>query len=131
MKRKLLLLFLCIGLCITHVAAQQITVSGKVTSANDNSPLPGVSVKIKNKSGGSRSDESGNYSISAQTGDVLVFSFIGAISQEVQVTGNKVINVKLAEDSRILNEVAVTAFGVKQEVRDWAFLHKMLRPRIS
>src|SRR5690349_5727857 len=104
MKRKLLLLFLCIGLCITHVAAQQITVSGKVTSANDNSPLPGVSVKIKNKSGGSSSDESGNYSISAQTGDVLVFSFIGAISQEVQVTGNKVINVKLAEDSRILNE---------------------------
>jgi len=121
MKRKLLLLFLCIGLCITHVAAQQITVSGKVTSANDNSPLPGVSVKIKNKSGGSSSDESGNYSISAHTGDVLVFSFIGAISQEVQVTGNKVINVKLAEDSRILNEVAVTAFGVKQEVRGLGF----------
>ncbi|ETZ24819.1 SusC/RagA family TonB-linked outer membrane protein [Pedobacter sp. V48] len=121
MKRKLLLLFLCIGLCITHVAAQQITVSGKVTSANDNSPLPGVSVKIKNKSGGSSTDESGNYSISAQTGDVLVFSFIGTISQEVQVTVNKVINVKLAEDSRILNEVAVTAFGVKQEVRGLGF----------
>lgn len=127
MKRKLLVLFLGTILLSMQVVAQQITVTGKVTSANDNLPLPGVSVKIKGKTGGTTTDPQGNYTIAAQNNDVLIFSFIGMVSQEVAVNGAKVLNVKLTEDSRILNEVAVTAFGVRQEVRGLGFSTQNVR----
>nr|WP_121270237.1 SusC/RagA family TonB-linked outer membrane protein [Pedobacter schmidteae] len=121
MKKKLLMLFLGIALLTTQVIAQQITVTGKVTSAADGLPLPGVSVKIKGKSGGTTTDAQGRYSIEAANNDVLAFSFIGMTAQELPINGAKVLNVKLVEDSRILHEVAVTAFGVKQEVRSLGF----------
>lgn len=121
MKKKLLMLFLGIVLLTTQVIAQQITVTGKVTSAADGLPLPGVSVKIKGKSGGTTTDTQGRYSIEAANNDVLAFSFIGMTAQELPINGAKVLNVKLVEDSRILHEVAVTAFGVKQEVRSLGF----------
>lgn len=127
MKRKLLVLFLGTILLSMQVVAQQITVTGKVTSANDNLPLPGVSVKIKGKTGGTTTDPQGNYAIAVQNNDVLVFSFIGMVSQEVAVNGAKALNVKLTEDSRILNEVAVTAFGVRQEVRGLGFSTQNVR----
>jgi len=101
--------------------AQQITVTGKVTSADDGLPLPGVSVKIKGKTGGVSTDTEGRYSIKAESNETLVFSFIGTVSQEIAVNGAKVINVKLKQDSKTLNEVAVTAFGVKQEIRSLGF----------
>jgi TonB-linked SusC/RagA family outer membrane protein len=121
MKRKLLLLFLGIVLCSAQAIAQQITVTGKVTSADDGLPLPGVSVKIKGKAGGTTTDALGRYALETGNNDVLVFSFIGMTAQELPVNGAKVLNVKMADDSRILNEVAVTAFGVKQEVRSLGF----------
>lgn len=121
MKKKLLMLFLGITLFTTQLFAQQITVTGQVTSAADGSPLPGVSIKIKGKSGGTTTDAQGRYTIAVTNADVLVFSAIGTVSQELAVKGAKVINVKLAEDNRMLNEVAVTAFGVKQEVRSLGF----------
>lgn len=121
MKKKLLMLFLGMALLTTQAIAQEITVTGKVTSAADGLPLSGVSVKIKGKSTATSTNGQGNYVISSGSNDVLVFSFIGMLAQEVPVNGLKTINVKLVEDSRILNEVAVTAFGVKQEVRGLGF----------
>jgi len=121
MKRKLLMLFWCTLVLTTQVMAQQITVTGKVTSADDGLPLPGVSVKIKGKTGGVSTDTEGRYSIKAESNETLVFSFIGTVSQEIAVNGAKVINVKLKQDSKTLNEVAVTAFGVKQEIRSLGF----------
>ncbi|MNK05658.1 TonB-dependent Receptor Plug Domain protein [compost metagenome] len=121
MKKKLLMLFLSVILLNMQVIAQQITVTGKVTSSDDGLPLPGVSVKIKGKGGGTTTDVQGRYSINVQNDEILVFSFIGTLSKEMPVNGLKVINVKLEQDSRILNEVAVTAFGVKQEVRGLGF----------
>jgi TonB-linked SusC/RagA family outer membrane protein len=121
MKRKLLVLFCSLILLTTQVMAQQITVTGKVTSADDGLPLPGVSVKIKGKAGGISTDAEGRYSIRTESGETLVFSFIGTTPQEVLVAEAKVINVKLKQDSKTLNEVAVTAFGVKQEVRSLGF----------
>ena len=114
MKRKLLLLFMGISLLLTQAFAQQVTVTGKVTSP-DGLPVPGASVKIKGSQSGVQTGASGTYSISAKQGDVLVFSFIGTVTQEKTVAGN-VINVVLQEDNKSLNEVVVTALGqtVKQ-----------------
>lgn len=121
MKKKLLMLFLGMTLLSMQVFAQQITVTGKVTSGADGLPLPGVSVKVKGKSIGTTTDGQGRYTIETANNDVLIFSFIGTLSQELAVNGAKVLNVKLAEDSQVLREVAVTAFGVKQEVRSLGF----------
>ena len=121
MKTKLLMLFLGISLLSMQVFAQQITVTGKVTSATDGLPLPGISVRIKGKSGGTTTNAQGNYALETGSQDILVFSSIGMTTKELPVNGTKVINVKLVEDTRILNEVAVTAFGVKQDVRSLGF----------
>lgn len=121
MKRKLFLLFLMICCLVTHLYAQQITVTGRITSAEDGQPLPGVSVKIKGATTGIATDPDGRYSIKVNSGQVLVFSFVGSSSQEIAVGTNKVINVQLKQDAKILNEVAITAFGVKQEVRGLGF----------
>jgi ferric enterobactin receptor len=113
MKRKLLLLFMGISLLLTQARAQQLTVTGKVTSP-DGLPIPGASVKIKGSQSGAQTGASGMYSIGAKQGDVLVFSFIGTITQEKTVTGN-VINVVMREDNTALNEVVVTAFGITRD----------------
>lgn len=115
------MLFLGMTLLSMQVFAQQITVTGKVTSGADGLPLPGVSVKVKGKPIGTTTDGQGRYAIETANNDVLIFSFIGTLSQELAVNGAKVLNVKLAEDSQVLREVAVTAFGVKQEVRSLGF----------
>jgi TonB-linked SusC/RagA family outer membrane protein len=121
MKRTLRLLFL--GMCFFagQVFAQQTTVSGRVTSASDGAPLPGVSVKIKGSNLGIGTDAEGRYSIKAAATDILVFSAIGVSTEERTVGTNKTINIQLKDDAKLLNEVAVTAFGVKQEVRGLGF----------
>lgn len=121
MKKKLLVLFLGITFCSTQLIAQQITITGQVTSAKDNLALPGVSIKIKGKSGGTTTDVQGRYHIRIEDNGILVFSSVGYIVQELPIKGVNVLNVKLAEDNRILNEVAVTAFGVKKDVRGLGF----------
>jgi TonB-linked SusC/RagA family outer membrane protein len=115
MKKKLLMLFLGVILLNMQVIAQQITVTGKVTSSDDGLPLPGVSVKIKGKVGGVITDASGNYSIKAQNDEVLLFSYIGYLSQEKQIGAAKVLNVVLSVDSKNLSEVVVTAFNIAQD----------------
>lgn len=118
-----ILLFLFLGVCfgVGQVFAQQGTVSGKVTSADDGTPLPGVSVKVKGSTSGISTDPDGRYTIKASSDQILVFSYIGSTSEERTVGNNKIINVQLKQDARTLNEVAVTAFGVKQEVRSLGF----------
>jgi len=117
MKKRLLLFFISVLFLSLHTSAQEKTVNGKVISAEDGLPLPGVTVKIKGTSSGVMTNSEGNYSIKAKTGQLLVFSFIGSVNQEQVVGNSTAINISLKEDSKGLNEVAVTAFGVKQQVR--------------
>lgn len=77
-------------------------------------PLPGVSVKIKGTSTGTQTAADGSYSISAQTGDVLVFTYVGYLNKEVTVGTGDTDNVQLAPNSRGLNEVVVTALGISK-----------------
>ncbi len=83
------------------------TVSGTVTDKSG--PVPGASVMVKGSNAGTTTDFDGNYTIAATTGDVLVFSYIGYLTQEVTYTGSA-INVILAEDAQQLDEVVVTGY---------------------
>lgn len=93
------------------------TVTGRVTSAGDNSSLPGVSVLIKGTTIGSSTDADGRYSIDVGNNQnaVLVFSFIGFTTQEVSVGNQTTIDVSLPEDIAQLGEVVVTALGISRD----------------
>lgn len=96
--------------------AQGRRVTGKVTSADDKTLLPGVSVVAKGSSRGTQTDASGNYSLVLPAGsNTLVFSFVGYLSQEVAVGNGATVNVSLSADSRILNEVVVVGYGTEQK----------------
>ncbi|SOE22198.1 TonB-linked outer membrane protein, SusC/RagA family [Spirosomataceae bacterium TFI 002] len=112
--KKFLLTFLLIG-CVGFVFAQG-TISGTVTSADDGSEIPGVSVRVQGTSVGTQTDASGKYSIKAAKGATLQFSFIGFTLQEVTVGNSTTVNVSMAADTRVLQEVVVTGLGrVKEE----------------
>lgn len=93
--------------------AQDRTITGKITSADDGSIFPGVSVVIKGTTRGTSSNAEGTYSVSVPNGPVtLIFSFVGFATNEV-IVGNKTsIDVVLTSDSRQLTEVVVTGSGI-------------------
>ncbi len=116
MQKLLLLICMCLAIAWGDAKAQTQTVSGKVTASEDGSPLPGVNVVIKGTTTGTVTDGSGNYNIETPTsGGVLVFSFIGLASQEVDIGGRTRIDLQMAQDATELNEVLVTAVGVERE----------------
>ncbi|MBQ8673436.1 MAG: TonB-dependent receptor [Bacteroides sp.] len=107
-------LCLSLALILTSVAyAQNRTVSGTVTDAKSE-PLIGVNVTVKgNTSYGAITDIDGKYTITVPDGkSVLVFSYIGYITQEVAASGRGPINVTLKEDAQALDEVVVVGYGV-------------------
>ena len=77
----------------------------------DGTPLPGVNVFIKGTSIGTATDFDGNYSISANTGDVLIFSFVGFENQEVTVGDQQNIDISMTADYANLDEVVITGYG--------------------
>ena len=100
--------------------AQESEITGTVTDDN-NLPLPGVNVVIKDTSTGTQTDFDGNYSIQAQTGDVLVFSYVGLKTVEYPVTNNTTIDVVLEPNSAELEEVVVTALGIEREKKSLGY----------
>lgn len=93
--------------------AQDITIRGQVTSSDDNTPLPGVSVQVKGTTRGISTDGQGRYQLTAPSGGRLVFSFIGYLAKEVAISNQTTINVTLAGDSQQLSEVVVTGYGTQ------------------
>ncbi len=92
--------------------AQDRIITGKVTSQDDGSTIPGVNVTLKYSSTGVVTDGTGNYSIKVpQKGGVLVFAFIGLITKEVTIGSKSIINVAMGSDVKSLNEVIVTGNG--------------------
>jgi len=115
MKKIKNLLFFCFSLMLTYNSlAQEKTITGTVMSATDKEPLPGVSVIISNTTKGAETDFDGKYSVKAAKGDVLVFSFVGMKTTSVTVGDANVVNVSLENDN-VLDEVVVTALGIKKE----------------
>ncbi len=114
MKNSKILLLLCFSFLLTHLmVAQEKTISGVVTSKNDGAPLPGVGVIIKGTLKGVETDFDGKYQIKASVGDVLLFTYVGMKTQSIIVSNQETLNVAL-EDSNVLNEVVVTALGIKK-----------------
>ena len=95
--------------------AQQL-ISGKVVAAADQQPLSGISVSVKGSSNGTSTNASGAFAINARQGDVLVFSGISIKTKEITITGNQVI-AELETDATGMNEVVVTALGVRKETK--------------
>ena len=93
--------------------AQEKTVSGTVS--DNTGGLPGVSVVIKGTSTGAETDFDGKYSIRAKSGDVLVFNYLGYKTVEKTVGSANVIDVTLEEGGEVLDEIIVTAQGIKRE----------------
>ncbi|WP_254561207.1 SusC/RagA family TonB-linked outer membrane protein [Dyadobacter diqingensis] len=112
MKKILLLSILCVCSCSSFLWAQDRQVTGVVTFADDESPLPGVNILVGGTNVGTTTDMDGTYKISVPNKGKLVFSFVGMISQEITISSASVIDVKLVSDARILSEVVVTGSGV-------------------
>lgn len=111
MKLKIL----CLAMLLAGVSViAQAQVSGTVTDQSE-IPLGGVSVQLQDSGEGTVTDFDGNFSISAQESDVLVFSYIGFKPQTVTVGDQETFSIVLSEDTEQLSEVVVTALGIKKE----------------
>lgn len=96
--------------------AQERILKGRVTAAEDGSPIPGASVVLKGTTKGANTDVDGAYSIAVPSGGgTLVISFVGTVTQEVQVGNRTQVNVSLVADTKSLQEVVVTAQGIVRE----------------
>jgi TonB-dependent SusC/RagA subfamily outer membrane receptor len=93
--------------------AQTVTVQGNVTDATDNSPLPGVNVVLKGTTQGTITDVDGNYSIKAEMGETIVFSFIGMDPKEVVVNRSH-IDVIMQPSDISLEQVVVVGYGTQK-----------------
>ncbi len=95
------------------LAQNTVTVSGQVTSQENNSALPGVNIVVKGTTTGTTSGADGRYTISAPENSTLVFSFIGFVNEEVPIGNRTTLNVSLVPDIEALSEVVVIAYGEK------------------
>lgn len=109
--KKILLLGLGLFAAFSLAIAQDRTVSGKVTSSEDNTPLPGVNIVVKGTTIGAVTDLDGNYKLSVQENAILQFSFIGYELQEIEVGNRSVIDVSMTSDAEQLSEVIVTGYS--------------------
>ncbi len=95
--------------------SQEMNVSGTVTSADDGAGIPGVSVSIKGTTSGTITDIDGKYQIKVDQNATLVFSFVGMTTVEEPINGRPTIDVKMKIDAIGVDEVVVTALGIKRE----------------
>jgi iron complex outermembrane receptor protein len=116
MKKKTNLLLLFCALFFAFNLHAQTSVDGKVTDVDSSDPIAGVNVVVKGTSTGTASDFDGNFSISVSQGDVLVFSYVGYSTQEINYNGQLSLNISMSEDTSKLDEVLLVGYGtVKKE----------------
>ncbi|MCG8305752.1 MAG: TonB-dependent receptor, partial [Cytophagales bacterium] len=96
---------------------QEITITGKVTSSEDGSPLPGVNIIIKGTTQGSSTDMEGNYALQVPDENaVLIFSYLGYLTEEIAVGTKSVIDVAVVPDIQTLGEIVVVGYGTQEKV---------------
>jgi len=118
MKRLSALLALLM-LVTLFVQAQPRQVTGTVTGSDDGMPLPGVSIQAKGTTAGGTTDMDGKFAINVPSGaKILVFSFVGYNPQEVEVGDRSIVNVILETASIKVEEVVVTALGIKRNPKE-------------
>ncbi|NDP28866.1 MAG: TonB-dependent receptor [Flavobacterium sp.] len=95
-------------------AQDNYKLTGKVTDAKDNSPIPGVNVQMINSKAGTTTDFDGIYSIVVSKGDKIQFSFIGYASKTITITNEKTLDVKLSGEESQLEQVVVVGYGTQK-----------------
>lgn len=135
-KGALFLLFLFF--LSTSAAIAQVNVTGKVTTEDD-IPIPGVNVMVKDSAKGTLTDFDGLFTMEAEIGSVFVFKYLGFITQEVEVTEDQEYSIQLIEDVDSLDEVVVIGYGEKSKLKvisavssvDSETLRKIPVPQVS
>ena len=112
MKTKLTLLMLLFPLMM---AAQGITIKGTVVSEADGYPLPGVTVKVLGTNNATVTDIDGNYTLSTNSAGTLEYSFVGCKTQTRKFSGSQTIDITLADDSNMLDEVVMIGYGTMKK----------------
>lgn len=113
---KLKTKFLLIAVLLVNIqlfAQDSFTVSGSVKDSNS-LPLLGVNVTVKNSTNGTQTDFDGNFSIEVKTGDILRFSYIGFVNQDVLIRNQTQLLIVLAEDLNLLDEIVLTGYGSRK-----------------
>jgi TonB-linked SusC/RagA family outer membrane protein len=100
---------------------ETISITGTVKSAKDGTPLPGLTIIVKGTIKGTTTNNEGKYNIEAASDAILVFSFVGFSTQEIPVEGRNVINVEMEESIEALEEIVVTALGIRREEKSLGF----------
>ena len=96
---------------VTNTFAQGRKITGKVTSSEDNQPLPGVTVRVTGGTTSSQTNAQGEYSINvADNANSLTFSYIGFTNQIIKLNGQSVVDARLVSNTRDLGEVVVTSY---------------------
>jgi TonB-dependent starch-binding outer membrane protein SusC len=113
MSKKLLMSFVLLLCLIFRVSAQDRTISGKVTSSEDGSALPGVSVSVKGSTRGTVTDANGAYKIGIPANAIINFSFVGFKRASVTVGSKTTVDVALASDASEIEEVVVVGYGTQ------------------
>jgi TonB-linked SusC/RagA family outer membrane protein len=111
----LVLLFLQLGSAMVYGQAR--VVKGRVIAQDDQSGIPGASIKLKGSNQGTNTNADGNFSLNVPANGVLQISMIGFVNKEVSVGSQSEVTVVLATDTKQLQEVVVTALGIKKDVR--------------
>ena len=104
----------------TYQGGKFIQVKGTVKDASGD-PLIGVNVKVKGAAAGTISDIDGNFTLNVTEGDVVEFSYVGYTPRTVKITNNNPLRIILQEDTKTLNEVVVTALGIKKEAKSLSY----------
>ena len=114
------------ALCFSAMGFSQQIISGKVTTTDDQ-PLPYTNVIIKDTDKGSITDEEGNYAIQiTDDSDILIFSALGFKTQYISVKNKAILNVSLVEDSEELDEVVLTALGLRRSTKELGYVVQSL-----
>ncbi len=122
MKKLCVFLASVVFVGVSFLQAQTVQITGTVTSTEDGTPLPGVTIQVKGTTIGVSSEMDGRYSIDApQTATTLVFRSVGFKTQEIAIGGKTVINAALESDMLSLEEIVVTALGISREKKSLGY----------
>lgn len=113
--KKHYILLLMLMLMTSLLMAQDLSIKGKVISAEDQQPIPGATVMIRGTTTGTITDIDGKYAIIAPANGVLVFSYVGMQRQEVEISGRSEINLEMKEEKIDLGEVVVMGYSTDSE----------------
>ncbi|WP_296699039.1 SusC/RagA family TonB-linked outer membrane protein [Algoriphagus sp.] len=129
MRKVLSIAFALVLVLSASIVAQGQTriLKGVVTASPNMEPMPGVTVLDKANQTGTTTNIDGEYSISVRPNSVLVFSFIGYASQEVEVGNQSEININLVEDASELSEFVVTAFGMDKKEKSLGYATSIIK----